>query len=246
MVAITVKLFRGDFASSEGVNKIGRFIVQKRRDFFKLISKWIFGLGVLLSPLAFFLKKSNSHGDRKLIPKDIEWTDLRNWNPKDLDASNLKITPLNNFGTMGLEDYSANLSEWRFVVDGHVKRVLNLKYEDLLSLDSIEKPVLMICPGFFVNHGLWKGVSIEELFRLAPPKMGVTHVTFRGPEGNYEKVTRVPLEDALAAKIFVAYQVNGERLPQKHGFPLRLVAEGYYGYDWVKYVYKMTADVIET
>jgi len=30
--------------------------------------------------------------------------------------------------------------------------------------------------------------------------------------------------------------VNGETLPQKHGFPLRLVYEDAYGYDWVKYV----------
>lgn len=30
--------------------------------------------------------------------------------------------------------------------------------------------------------------------------------------------------------------VNGDPLPQKHGFPLRLVYEDAYGYDWVKYV----------
>jgi DMSO/TMAO reductase YedYZ molybdopterin-dependent catalytic subunit len=35
--------------------------------------------------------------------------------------------------------------------------------------------------------------------------------------------------------------VNNQVLPGKHGFPLRVVAEGYYGGDWVKYVYKVTA-----
>jgi sulfoxide reductase catalytic subunit YedY len=41
--------------------------------------------------------------------------------------------------------------------------------------------------------------------------------------------------------VFLAYQVNGQALPKKHGFPLRVVAEGYYGGDWVKYVYKVVA-----
>jgi sulfoxide reductase catalytic subunit YedY len=34
----------------------------------------------------------------------------------------------------------------------------------------------------------------------------------------------------------LASQVNGATLPPKHGFPLRVVAEGYYGAEWVKYV----------
>jgi DMSO/TMAO reductase YedYZ molybdopterin-dependent catalytic subunit len=32
------------------------------------------------------------------------------------------------------------------------------------------------------------------------------------------------------------YDVNGKPLPQKHGFPLRVIAEGYYGSTWAKYV----------
>ncbi len=37
----------------------------------------------------------------------------------------------------------------------------------------------------------------------------------------------------------LAYGVNGRILPKKHGFPLRIVAEGYYGYNWVKYAYRV-------
>jgi len=46
--------------------------------------------------------------------------------------------------------------------------------------------------------------------------------------------------------VFLAFEVNGEKLPQKHGFPLRIVAEDYYGSDWVKYVYKIEAFKVET
>ena len=45
-------------------------------------------------------------------------------------------------------------------------------------------------------------------------------------------------------KVFPAYRINGEVIPVKHGFPLRVVAEGYYGYDWVKYVGCVTVDEV--
>ena len=49
-----------------------------------------------------------------------------------------------------------------------------------------------------------------------------------------------PIEDYLTHKASLAYGVNGETLPERHGFPLRVVAEDHYGNDWVKYVHKMT------
>jgi DMSO/TMAO reductase YedYZ molybdopterin-dependent catalytic subunit len=55
-------------------------------------------------------------------------------------------------------------------------------------------------------------------------------------KGAYEKVVRITLNELDKKRIFLAYRVNGETLPQKHGFPLRLVYEDAYGYDWVKYV----------
>jgi DMSO/TMAO reductase YedYZ molybdopterin-dependent catalytic subunit len=54
--------------------------------------------------------------------------------------------------------------------------------------------------------------------------------------GAYEKRVRIPLKLLDQKRILLAYQVNAEILPQKHGFPLRLVYEDAYGYDWVKYV----------
>ena len=51
-----------------------------------------------------------------------------------------------------------------------------------------------------------------------------------------------PLEDILSDRVFLAYGVNSVTLPQKHGFPLRLVAEGYPGSDWVKYVSQVWLD----
>jgi len=66
---------------------------------------------------------------------------------------------LGDFGTMGLSDYKANLKDWRLEVGGRVKKPLNLKYSEVLALPSIERTVLLICPGFFANNStiLWDG-----------------------------------------------------------------------------------------
>ena len=210
-----------------------------RRNFISKVLTGMFGLGFVLDPFFSFRRKALAQ-----LAETSEGDFLRNKDPKDVDTTNLEITPLKDFGTMGLEDYQADTSVWRLVIDGHVENKMNFGYEELLELPTIEKPVLLICPGFFANHGLWKGVSVGHLLKLAKVKKEVSHVSFRGPEGNYEKVLRVPLNDIAAEKVFLAHHVNGTPLPRKHGFPLRLVAEGYFGYDWVKYVYKVTAEIV--
>lgn len=50
---------------------------------------------------------------------------------------------------------------------------------------------------------------------------------------------RTPLADIRSSKVFLACKVNGEVLPEKNGYPLRVVAQDYVGDDWVKYVLKM-------
>jgi DMSO/TMAO reductase YedYZ molybdopterin-dependent catalytic subunit len=53
----------------------------------------------------------------------------------------------------------------------------------------------------------------------------------------------VPIARAEIASraVFIAYGVNGEPLPEKHGFPMREVAEGRYGSPWTRYLYRLEA-----
>jgi len=217
-----------------------------RRSFFRWTFGWALGIGFWVSGAATSTHRAFAETGKTVVPKGTPWTDLRNRNPKDLDTRNLDITPLKDFGTMGLEEYSPDMDTWRLIVDGEVEKPLSLTYAEVLEVPAVERAVLMICPGFFANHGLWKGASVRELLLKAQAEISATHVTFRGPEGKYEKVMRVPVADVHSDLVFVAYQVNGETLPQKHGFPVRLVAEGYDGSDWVKYVYKITVERISS
>ena len=164
---------------------------------------------------------------------------LINRNPAYLDTSNLDIIPLEDFKTMGMTDHKVQLQKWRLQVIGAVQKPLELTYAQLLEMPTIERNVLLICPGVFTNHGRWKGFSVMELLNMAGAEEGITHVSFRGPAGRYAKRQRFAFSEIVSNKIFLAYMVNGKVLPGKHGFPLRVVAEDHYGDEWVKYVHKI-------
>jgi sulfoxide reductase catalytic subunit YedY len=218
--------------------------VEKRRQFLKVLLGALALAGTSAGGLVTMAKRVFAEKGKIIHPKGTPRESLIDKNPAELDASSLDLTPLENFGTMGLTDHAVSVEKWGLLVDGHVKEPLRLTYEEIKKLPSIERKILMICPGFFANQGTWKGFSLGALLKLAQAEEGVTHVTVRGPDGKYEKSQRYPLEDVLSNKAFLAYEVNGKPLPQRHGFPLRAVAEGYYGYDWVKYVYRVTVEKI--
>jgi DMSO/TMAO reductase YedYZ molybdopterin-dependent catalytic subunit len=215
--------------------------MKTRRQFFRLTVKLLAGLGLLFSSLGSGLRKIYAQTKRILLPKGTDLSTLINKNPADLDTRNLELLPLQKFQTMGLTDYKVDLTTWRLEIGGNVSVARKLSYSQILELPSIERNVLLICPGVFSNYGRWKGVSLMTLLNLAQMKADTTHITLSGPQGPYEKEERFPIEDIRSDKVFLAYSVNGETLPQKHGFPLRIVAQDHYGADWVKYVYKVDA-----
>lgn len=215
--------------------------MESRRHFMKLTMRVFAGLGLFLTVPLSGLQWAWAETKKLILPRGTKRESLIARNPAHLDARNLEVTPLKDFGTMGLTDHGVNPETWRLEVRGHVGKPLSLSYAQIKGLPFIERNVLLICPGFFANHGTWKGISIGELLRRAGVRDGVTHVTIRGPQGPSGKAVKYPIKDILSDKVFLAYGVNGEDLPRSHGFPLRVVAEDYYGYDWVKYVDSITA-----
>jgi DMSO/TMAO reductase YedYZ molybdopterin-dependent catalytic subunit len=214
--------------------------MKERRQFLKVVMGVFAGSSLLFNPFFSALRWAYAKIQKTILPKGTRRETLVNRDPKTLDTRNLIITPLQDFGVMGTSDYEVNLDEWRLEIGGRVKKPLRLNYDEILGLPAVEKDVLLICPGFFANHGRWKGVSMKGLLERAGVEKDVRSVSFRGPKGAYENVQAFPIEDVLTNKVFLAYGVNGETLPKKHGFPLRVVAEDYYGSNWVKYVYKVT------
>jgi sulfoxide reductase catalytic subunit YedY len=170
---------------------------------------------------------------KKILPKGFKKEELKNMNPAEIDSRNLDVDPLNKFGTMGPTEVATDIKTYQLKLRGAVDHPLSLSYEQILKLPSVTETVLLICPGFFANNGRWTGVNFQVLLQEAKVKKEAKYIDVKGA---YEKVVRITLNELDKKRIFLAYRVNGETLPQKHGYPFRLVYEDAYGYDWVKYV----------
>ena len=212
--------------------------MRTRRTFTKLLFASALGGGILACPFVSAIQRVWA-ASRKVLTKGTKTESLIHENPAALDTTNLEITPLERFGTMGPTDRVVDLATWRLEISGLVKRSLSLTHSQLMALPAIEREVLLICPGFFANHGRWKGISIKGLLEQAEFDRAASRVVI---ETRGQKAARFPMADILAEKVFLAYQVNGTELPRKHGFPIRVVAEDHYGSEWVKFVDKISVE----
>lgn len=159
---------------------------------------------------------------------------LVHMDPAEVDNSDLPVTPVEKLHDTGLVPEGVDIKQYRLTIDGKVENPLALTYEDVLSYPAVTEVVLLICPGFFVDNAEWTGVPVATLLAEAGIKTEATDVTFHDLGGGYRKT--LPLEVALQDSVFLAHMVNGQILPAEHGYPLRLVAKGRYGSDWVKWV----------
>ncbi len=203
------------------------------------------GLGTItvFSQVNIYLRAAYAAAKRRIVKRGTPLSQLMHANPARLDTSRLETTPIENFDVMGETFRQVDIDTWRLVVDGAVEKPLELVYGDLLKLPPIERNVLLVCPGFFAYNGYWKGFSVAALLQEAGLKSTATHIKFSGSGGFRKKSKRYRLSEVMDDKIFAAYGVNGQELPVRHGYPLRLVAEDHRGFRWVKYLNRIEAIV---
>ncbi len=136
----------------------------------------------------------------------------------------------------------ADPATYRLSVSGKVRTSLSLSFDEVKKLPSADKKMVLDCPGFFTDDGVWTGVPARVLLEEAGilPDAGV--VIFSTEDGTYR--TRFPVREILDAgdEMLVAYRFNGREFHKVHGFPLRLAARGKEGSDWVKWLGKIIVE----
>ena len=95
-----------------------------------------------------------------------------------------------------------------------------------------------------VGNAIWGGIWLRDVLDKAGLNNNARHVSFEGldkPLGSagIKFIRSIPLEKAIASTI-LAYEMNGEPLPLKHGYPLRALALGWTGANCVKWLHKIT------
>ena len=143
---------------------------------------------------------------------------------------------------------------WRLAVGGLVQQPLTLTLAELRARPRQDVTFTLECSG---NHGFpfftggigtahWTGTPLALLLREAGPLPTGTEVVFwgadagPGPVGDQTVVEQfarsMSLADALDPNILVCYDMNGAPLHPAHGFPVRLLAPGWYGVANVKWL----------
>ncbi|MFB7882712.1 molybdopterin-dependent oxidoreductase [Microbacterium sp. NPDC056057] len=129
---------------------------------------------------------------------------------------------------------TVNPDSWRLVVDGMVDRRVELGFDQLLAMGLDEYAITLTCVsnvvgGDLVGNAIWLGVPVRDILRLAGPQSDADMVLSRSIDGYTASTPLSALtDDGLDA--ILAIGMNGEPLPLEHGFPVRMVVPGLYGY----------------
>lgn len=163
-------------------------------------------------------------------------------------GADLKIRGLSSFVTPNKDFYRVDTAlvvprvdadSWRLRIHGKgVTRPLTLSFQDLLQRELIERDITLTCVsnevgGPYVGNARWIGVPLAGLLREAgvrPPSKGgpADQLVSRSVDG---MTIGTPVDAVMDGRdAMLAVGMNGEPLPFDHGFPVRMVVPGLYGY----------------
>jgi DMSO/TMAO reductase YedYZ molybdopterin-dependent catalytic subunit len=179
------------------------------------------------------------------IVRQLEWEQLDSW-----------ITPADQFFVIKhYNEPSLTAADYSLEVSGLVENPLTLSLAQLKARERQEVTFTMECSGntglpFFiggVGNATWAGTPLAPLLEEAGVLKEGIEVVFWGADAGEqtwrdeiaitEQFARsMSLSDAMAPENLLVYEMNGAELPNLHGYPLRLIAPGWYGVANVKWL----------
>jgi DMSO/TMAO reductase YedYZ molybdopterin-dependent catalytic subunit len=122
---------------------------------------------------------------------------------------------------------------WSLRIHGKVDREITLTYSELLRRQITEAWITLNCVsndvgGPLIGNAWWSGVRLADLLAEAGPQDGADAVLQTSDDGWTCGTPLAALTDSRNALLAVA--MNGSPLPIEHGFPVRTVVPGLYGY----------------
>ncbi len=127
-----------------------------------------------------------------------------------------------------------NKDKWDFSVIGLVQNKIKLKFEEFLSLPSIEIISDFHCvTGWSQFDMRWKGVLLKTIASISKP---LAEARFVSIIAEHSYTTNMSLETAMDDDVIFAHEYNGAPITPEHGYPLRLIVPKRYAYKSAKWV----------
>jgi DMSO/TMAO reductase YedYZ molybdopterin-dependent catalytic subunit len=126
-----------------------------------------------------------------------------------------------------------DVDSWTLKIHGMVASELELSYADLLARPLMERDITLNCVsnevgGPYLGTARWLGVPLAPLLAEVGVKVGADQVVARSREGMTIGTPTQTVTDGRDTMLCVG--MNGEPLPLAHGFPVRMLTPGLYGY----------------
>jgi len=133
--------------------------------------------------------------------------------------------------------------EWRLVVDGLVNNPLSLSLAQVRAMPSRTQITRHDCVEGWSSIGEWTGAKLGPILQMAGLKEEARYIVFHCADelGGAPYYESIDLIDAFHPQSIIAYLMNGQSLPIKHGAPLRLRVERQLGYKHAKYIQRIEA-----
>jgi DMSO/TMAO reductase YedYZ molybdopterin-dependent catalytic subunit len=127
-----------------------------------------------------------------------------------------------------------DVDSWSLTIDGDVDQEVELGFDDLAGMRLVERDITLTCVsndvgGPYIGSARWLGVPLRDVLdRAGIDTTGADQILCTDVDG---MTISVPLKVALDGRdALVAIGMNGEALPREHGFPVRMVVPGLYGF----------------
>jgi DMSO/TMAO reductase YedYZ molybdopterin-dependent catalytic subunit len=126
-----------------------------------------------------------------------------------------------------------DLDSWRLTIGGLADAPVELSFADLLARPLVERVVTLNCVsnevgGPYIGTARWLGVPLAPLLRDVGVQAGADQLLARSVDGMTIGTPLAAVLDGREALLCVG--MNGEPLPLEHGFPVRMLTPGLYGY----------------
>jgi DMSO/TMAO reductase YedYZ molybdopterin-dependent catalytic subunit len=123
--------------------------------------------------------------------------------------------------------------DWRLRIHGMVDREVQMDLAQLLHRRLIERDVTLTCVsnrvgGPYIGNARWIGAPLKPILDEAGVRAGADQLVSRSVDGFTLGTPTAAVMDGRDAMLAVA--MNGQPLPLEHGFPVRMVVPGLYGY----------------
>jgi DMSO/TMAO reductase YedYZ molybdopterin-dependent catalytic subunit len=122
---------------------------------------------------------------------------------------------------------------WQLRIHGMVDNPMTITFDQLSQMPMIEHDVTLTCVseavgGGYIGNARWQGTLLADVLRKAGIQSGADQIVMRDVQGMTIGVATDPVMDGRASMLAVG--MNGQPLPAAHGYPVRVVVPGLYGY----------------